>query len=130
MAAHLPVPKEGAFDICLDIVIKRSQSKKVKAYGDYVTFVGFATAFDFLAYGSRDTYILPVRVVRFPLENGSYECIVTNLPSNEFSTEDIKRLYFTRWGLKPLFASLNMPLALPVFTHTRQNLSSRRFGQR
>lgn len=28
MAAHLPVPKEGAFDICLDIVIKRSQSKK------------------------------------------------------------------------------------------------------
>ena len=28
MAAHLPVPKEGAFDICLDIVIKRPSQKK------------------------------------------------------------------------------------------------------
>ena len=115
MAAHLPVPKEGAFDICLDIVIKRSQSKKVKAYGDYVTFVGFATAFDFLAYGSRDTYTLPVRVVRFPLENGSYECIVTNLPSNEFSTEDIKRLYFTRWGLETSFRKLKYAIGLTSF---------------
>ncbi|MCI8605633.1 MAG: transposase [Hungatella sp.] len=40
------------------------------------------------------------------MENGSYECIVTNLPSNEFSTEDIKRLYFTRWGLETSFRKL------------------------
>lgn len=70
MAGHLPVPKEGDFDLCLDIVIKRSHSKKVTASGDYVTFVDAATAFDFVPYGSLDTYTIPVRVVRFPLGEG------------------------------------------------------------
>lgn len=28
VAGYLPIPKEGAFDLCLDIVIKRSHSKK------------------------------------------------------------------------------------------------------
>lgn len=115
MAGHLPVPKEGAFDLCLDIVIKRSHSKKVTASGDYVTFVGESTAFDFLPYGSLDTYTIPVRVVRFQLEDGSYECIITNLPSDEFSVEDIKRLYFTRWGVETSFRKLKYTIGLSSF---------------
>lgn len=114
-AGHLPLPKQGAFDRCLDLVIKRSLSKKVTASGDYVTFVNSATTFDFVPYGSLDTYTIPVRVVRFPLDDGSYECIMTNLPSDEFSTEDIKRLYFLRWGVETSFRKLKYTIGLSSF---------------
>lgn len=115
MAGHLPVPKEGAFDLCLDIVIKRSHSKKITESGDYVTFVGAASAFDFVSYGSLDTYTIPVRVVRFPLDNGSFECIMTNLPADEFSTQDIKCLYFSRWGIETSFRKLKYTIGLSSF---------------
>ncbi len=115
MAGHLPVPKEGAFDLCLDIVIKRSHSKKITASGDYVTFVDAASAFDFVPYGSLDTYTIPVRVVRFPLDDGSFECIMTNLPADEFSTQDIKRLYFSRWGIETSFRKLKYTIGLSSF---------------
>ena len=115
IAGHLPLPKQGSFDLCLDIVIKRSHSRKIKASGDYVTFVGAASAFDFLPYGSLDTYTLPVRVVRFPLDDGSYECIMTNLPADEFTAQDIKRLYFSRWGTETSFRKLKYTIGLGSF---------------
>lgn len=115
MAGHLPVPKEGEFDQCLDIVIKRSHSKKITAFGDYVTFVDAASAFDFVPYGSLDTYTIPVRVVRFLLDDGSYECLITNLPPDEFSMEDLKRLYFSRWGVETSFRKLKYTVGLSSF---------------
>lgn len=114
-AGHLPVPKEGAFDLCLEIVIKRSHSKRITASGDYVTFVDRASAFDFVPYGSLDTYTLPVRVVRFPLDDGSFECLMTNLPADEFTIEDIKRLYFSRWGIEASFRKLKYTIGLNSF---------------
>ena len=115
VAGHLPLPKQGAFDLCLDIVIKRSHSKEISPSGDYETFIGAATSFDFLPYGSLDTYMIPVRVVRFPLDDGSYECLMTNLPADEFSMEDIKRLYFSRWGVETSFRKLKYTIGLSNF---------------
>lgn len=115
MAGHLPVPKQGEFDQCLDIVIKRSHSKKITASGDYVTFVDAASAFDFVPYGSLATYTIPVRVVRFLLDDGSYECLITNLPADEFSMEDLKRLYFSRWGIETSFRKLKYTIGLSSF---------------
>lgn len=115
MAGHLPVPKEGAFDIQLDIAIMRSHSKKVTTSGDYVAFIDAATAFDFVPYGSLDTYTIPVRVVRFQLKDGSYECILTNLPPDKFSAEDIKRIYFSRWGIETSFRKLKYTIGLSSF---------------
>ena len=103
MAQHLPVPKEGESDTWLNVTVKRSHSKKVVASGDYVTFVDAKTSFDFLPYGSLDTYTFPVRVVRFLLPDGSYECIMTNLPSDEFPPNIIKQIYFARWGVESSF---------------------------
>lgn len=115
VAGHLPVPKEGAFGLCLDIVIKRSHSKKITASGDYVAFVDAASTFDFVAYGSLDTYTIPVRVVRFPLDDGSYECIMANLPADGFTAEGNKRLYFSRWGIETSFRKLKYTIGLSSF---------------
>ena len=37
------------------------------------------------------------RALRFPITEDSYECIITNLPSDEFNVEEIKKLYAMRW---------------------------------
>lgn len=119
MAGHFPIPKEGDFDIWVDVVIKRSHSKNVHAPGGYVTFVDARTSFDFVPYGSLDTYTIPVRVVRFPLQDGSYECIMTNLPSDEFSADDIKRIYSARWGIETSFRKLKYTIGTASF-HSRK----------
>ena len=115
MAQHLPVPKEGESDTWLNVTVKRSHSKKVVASGDYVTFVDAKTSFDFLPYGSMDTYTFPVRVVRFLLPDGSYECMMTNLPSDEFPPNIIKQIYFARWGIESSFRKLKYTIGLSSF---------------
>ena len=42
-------------------------------------------------------YDISLRVVRFEIEPGSYENIITNLPDIEFDFEDFKDLYHMRW---------------------------------
>lgn len=55
-----------------------------------------AAAFDYIEYGSYDTYELSFRILRFPISTSTYECIVTNLPRDEFPVERIKTLYNAR----------------------------------
>ena len=62
----------------------------------YIRFVDQAAAFDYIEYGSYDTYELSFRILRFPISTSTYECIVTNLPRDEFPVERIKTLYNAR----------------------------------
>ena len=89
-------PEEEAFDIDVDVTLVRSHSSKIIIEGGYRRFVDKATSFDFIEYGSKDTYRITFRIVRFPISDGAYECLVTNLPRDEFSPERIKQLYFSR----------------------------------
>lgn len=97
-------------------IIVRSHSKKITIKEDYYKrFIGKDLAFDFIDYGSLNIYNLSFRVVRFPLSDNTYECIVTNLPTNEFSTEEIKKLYFSRWGIETSFRKLKYTIGLCNF---------------
>lgn len=51
-----------------------------------------ASTFDYVAYGSSDTYELAFRIIRFPLSESACECIITNLPRDEFPPERIKKV--------------------------------------
>ena len=59
-----------------------------------------------------DTYTLTFRIVRFPISDGSYECIVTNLPREEFPPKRIKALYYRRWGIESSFRKLKYTIGL------------------
>ena len=72
-------------------------------------------SFDYVDYGSLESYDLSFRIVRFPLSENSYECIVTNLPADEFPMEKIKELYFARWGIKSSFRKLKYTIGLSSF---------------
>ena len=94
--AHV-IEKEQYFVVRVTLV--RSHSKKVLTgihTEGYIRFVDQAAAFDYIEYGSYDTYELSFRIVRFPISDSTYECIVTNLPRDEFPAERIKTLYNAR----------------------------------
>ena len=69
-----------------------------------------ASAFDYIDYGSYDTYELAFRVIRFPINESTHECIVTNLPRDKFTPERIKKLYYARWGVESSFRKLKYTL--------------------
>lgn len=62
-------------------------SKKVRSHkrkipikeGFYRRYVDVDATFDYLVYGSLDSYDLPFRIVRFPISEDSYECIIATL---------------------------------------------------
>lgn len=115
LVSRFDFPDEESFDITVDVTLVRSHSQKVPFTVGYKRFVDKATSFDFIPYGSYNTFQLSFRIIRFPLSDGSYECIVTNLPSGEFTSECIKKLYFRRWGIESSFRKLKYSIGLSNF---------------
>ena len=68
-----------------------------------------------IEYGSYDTYELSFRILRFPISTSTYECIVTNLPRDEFPVERIKTLYNARWSIESSFRKLKYTIGLSNF---------------
>ncbi|MDO5409050.1 MAG: IS4 family transposase [Lachnospiraceae bacterium] len=109
-------PEEESFDIDVKVTLVRSHSKKIQVDSDsYMRFVDRAAAFDFIEYGSLDTYKLCFRIVRFPISESTYQCIVTNLPRDEFPAERIKTLYHARWSIESSFRKLKYTIGLSNF---------------
>ena len=109
-------PGTDTFDVEVQVTLVRSHSKKIHVKPDhYRRFVDAAASFDFIEYGSLDTYDLTFRVVRFRLSEDSYECIVTNLPSDEFPPDLLKKTYHRRWGIESSFRKLKYTIGLSNF---------------
>lgn len=109
-------PEEESFDITVQVTLVRTHSKKkLPQIKGYKRFVDKATSFDFIEYGSSDTYGLSFRIVRFPISEDTYECIVTNLPEAEFPPDRIKALYFARWSIEGSFRKLKYTIGLSNF---------------
>ena len=80
--------------------------------GFYRRYVDQAASFDYIKYGSEDTYDLTFRIVRFPISEDTYECLVTNLPKENFSVEKLKEIYNSRWGIESSFRKLKYTIGL------------------
>ena len=105
LVGNFDFPEEEAFDIDVKVTLVRSHSRKIPVNpGTYRRFVDRASTFDYIAYGSSDTYELAFRIIRFPLSESACECIITNLPRDEFPPERIKKLYHARWSIMPISA--------------------------
>ena len=104
LVGNFDFPGQEFFDIRVNVTLVRSRKRKIGIKeGFYRRHVDANASFDYLEYGSTDTYGLSFRVVRFAISDGSYECIVTNLPTDEFPPERIKTLYTARWDIMPIF---------------------------
>ena len=112
------LPKEEEFDIRVTRHLTRSHSKKKyfhpESAGQY-RHICQKVAFDYFPPGGYGEYEISLRVLRFPIGNGTYENIITNLPENEFHADEIKELYRLRWGIETSFCTLKHAIAAVNF---------------
>ena len=95
---------DGEFDTYFSKILTRRQTKKTLHSSTYRKLMK-ATKFDYVK-SKWDEYFMHFRVVRIQLDNGSYECLATNLDEQDFSPEDLKELYHLRWGIETSFRDL------------------------
>lgn len=110
---NLPLDKET--DFTTDILLTRRQTNEVKTNPTIYRFLASTSTFDFLPKGSKDSYPLKFRIIRIKISENNYETLVTNLFDDEFSTEDIKKLYKMRWGIETSFRELKYHIGLIAF---------------
>lgn len=95
------------FDTHIETTLTRRHTKETVENPNIYTILQPSTDFDFLNENCR-YYDISFRIVRIRLENGSYICIATNLSEEEFSFEELKKLYKMRWSEETSFRELNL----------------------
>ena len=108
----LKLPFDGEFDIDVDKKLTCNRSRKYANDDSYVRVN--PDRFDFIN-DPTDIYRIQFRLVRIKLNNGSYECLVTNLPRDQFPPEKMKKLYHLRWGIENAYRDLKYPVDLLHF---------------
>jgi len=107
-----PIEDLKEVDCHVDRILTRTQSQKKRSrpdLSDQYRFVCKACPMDYLD-DSHPEYDISLRVVRFEIQPGSYENIITNLPDIEFDFEDFKDL-----NEENSFRDLKYPLCLKAF---------------
>ncbi len=103
---------EDEFDHSITMNISKFQRKKLKELPNY-RYSPTISRFDF-SDKSNPVYSLTFRVVRIRLNDGKYQCLVTNL-FDKFTISDFKLLYAMRWGIETSFRELKYAVGLNNF---------------
>jgi len=96
-------------DQCVELILTRSQSKKVRMRPDLdeqYRYVDQSVAFDYIEHGSEREYPISFRVVRVEISEGIFENLITNLPYDDVSVDELKLWYNMRWGIETSFRDL------------------------
>lgn len=119
MLSSFNLPDKGEFDEQIERIITRKQTKEIKANPAIYKFLPQNSTFDYLDKDRNIFYPISFRVVKVELEDGSYQCFITNLDSESFSLDQIRVLYHMRWGIETSFRELKHALAL-THLHTKK----------
>ena len=118
IASRLDLPTSGGFDRTVHITLVRRQTNYFKSLPG-ARLIQKQVPFDFLEYGSNETYPMTLRFVRLMLPDGSYELLVTNLPADTFPPAELLRLYGMRWGMESSFRELKYSIGMSNY-HCRK----------
>ena len=111
------------FDRQFHLSLTRKQTNETKQLfcdKEHFRFVPSTSVFDFLPLKNKRTeptifYQLHFRLVRFEISDDHFETIITNLPEDRFSPNEIKMLYAMRWGIETSFRDLKYTIGLLHF---------------
>lgn len=109
------LPSDEETDFVAEIHLTRKRTKETKSNPDKYRLLAKNSNFDFLPLNSKATYPLKFRIIRIKISDNKYETLVTNLWNNEFSAEDIKKIYKLRWGIETSFRELKYHIGLIAF---------------
>ena len=115
MTGSFLLPEKEEFDHTMHLLLTRKQTNEVKEHPELYKRLDKKSPFDYIDLQERLFYPLDFRVVRFAITKSSYECIITNLPQEEFTMEEIKKLYAMRWGIETSFRELKYAIGLVCF---------------
>ena len=121
MRSSFNLPNTECFDQTFSLTLSRKQTNQLKKlYRDFPNdyhFIPHNSTFDFLPETSQKQdpvvlYELPFRMVRLEVEEGKYETLVTN---TDYSIQELKNLYASRWGIETSFRDLKYSVGLVNF---------------
>lgn len=116
LIGNFNLPDTAEFDVTVNVTLTRSNRKSIKIKdGFYRRCIDSAASFDYIKYGTEDTYDLTFRIVRILISENTYECIVTNLPRDTFPAEKLKEIYNSRWGIESSFRKLKYTIGLNFY---------------
>lgn len=115
MTGSFSLPEKEEFDHTMHLLLTRKQTNEVKSHPELYKKLDKKSPFDYVDLHKRPFYPLDFRVIRFAITESSYECIITNLPQEEFTLNEIKKLYTMRWGIETSFRELKYAIGLPCF---------------
>ena len=118
------IPEDESFDVQVNRILTRSQSQKKRLHPEFeeqYRFLCKKVTFDYIEHESGKEYPISLRILRFKISDNGYENIITNLPVEEFSAEEIKELYRLRWNLETSFRELKHTIgAVNFHSKTRE----------
>ena len=114
------LPKKGTYYQVVNITFTRLQNNKIKSQPEkYITLMS-NQKFDFLNH-ENTFYETSYRFVRIKKDGNkeAYETIMTNLPQDKFTMEDIEKLYKLRWSIEVSYRHLKYSISLNA-THSKR----------
>ena len=112
--SSLPKQEAEEFDIDYQFIATTRQMNEVKAHREIYKYLSTTSRFDHFEDGNP-YYPIDMRIIRIKIGENSYESIITNLSRNEFTTDDIKKLYGMRWGIETSFRELKYAVGMNGF---------------
>lgn len=122
------LPERDEFDTDLELKLIRSRNKNLiqlcKEHCNYQR-CRWETSFDFFhttedENGKYLSYDMNFRVVRVDINETTTEMLITNLSREDFSVNELKKLYSMRWGIENSFRELKYTIGLNSF-HSKQD---------
>lgn len=110
--SNLNLP-DKEFDLDVKKILTRKQTNEIKANKRKYTFMPSNCEFDF--FDETGFYEMNLRVVRFKINDDTYECLVTNLKRDEFDLEELKKMYHMRWNIENAFRVLKYIIGMISF---------------
>ena len=109
------LPEEGSFDLELEIILTRKYTNEVLEHPEIYRLIEKRQYLTCIDVEKNPFYKMKFRAVRFPISETEYECVLTNLPKEEFHLAEIKKLYAMRWGIETSFRELKYAVGLTHF---------------
>ena len=76
---------------------------------------------------AKDLYEIKLRITNVTLKTNEIETLVSNIPFEEFNTEEMKELYSKRWRIENNYDDLKNKLEIENFTGKRREIIEQDF---
>lgn len=121
-AYGITLPDLPEFDLPVRITLGRLTARQLGQRGTPVPD-GYCrlpnnVPFDFLEPGNAGFCLFSARIVRFSLQNGTTETLITNLDQAQFPPAALRSLYAKRWGIETSFRQLKYTVGM-VHLHSK-----------